>query len=110
MIPYRMVHQLEVPKPPTGLQIDRNESLGEKIVSQTVASVLVDRRRFDRQVRNPGFLIDGNLGPDPVVAGPLPRTTLPGVVPELSRTRNAIEAPQQVATLGVERSDETLGV
>ena len=110
MVPDRMVYELEMPQPFTAFQIDRNEGFGEEVVAQPIAAVLVDCRRLDRQVRDSGLGIDRDLGPHAVVAGPLPGTIFPGVVPELARTRNAVEAPQEIAALGVECTYHALRV
>ena len=45
-----MVHELVVPLPLPGLQIDADQALGEQVVAGTMAAVEVGRGRLDRQV------------------------------------------------------------
>src|SRR5262245_31723897 len=105
-----MVHLLEVPLTQAGLQIDRDDALCEEVVARAVAAVFVDGRRFDRQIHEAGFRIDGDLRPDPDVAAPFPRSFFPGVVAEFARARNGAELPELFAGAYVKGPHQTLGV
>ena len=44
-IPDRMMHELEMPLAPAGLQIDTDQTVGEQVVTGPMAPVKVRRRR-----------------------------------------------------------------
>ena len=87
-----MVHELEVPLALPGLQVDGDETLGEQVVAGPVPAVEVRRRRLDRQVGEAELFVDADLRPDAGVAVVRPRVLFPGVVAELARARNGVEA------------------
>src|SRR5262245_3901752 len=105
-----MVYELEVPFAHTRLQIDRDKTLGEQVVTGPVGAVLVNRRSFNRKISHTKFGIGCDLRPDPRVACPLPRSIFPSVVAKLPRSWNCIEAPDLLSGLGVECSDQPLSV
>src|SRR5262245_6603625 len=104
------MHHLEVPLANAGLQVDGDEAFGEQVVARPIAAVLVDRRRFNRQIHETGFRIDGDLRPYADVARPFPRSVLPGLVAELARHRDRVEAPELLARPDVEGAHETFRV
>ena len=110
VVPDPVVHQLIVPLPLAGLQIDRDDALAEQVVAGPMTAIVVAGRRLDRQIRHPQFFIDGDLSPDAGVAGVRPRIVQPGIVAELARPRNRVEDPQPLARLDVESADVALFV
>ena len=82
----------------------------EQVVAGAMAAVEIRGRRFDRQIDQPGFRIDGDLGPDAGVAVDRPRVVLPGLVAELAGARNRVERPDQLAGAHVERARQPFGV
>jgi hypothetical protein len=105
-----MVHELVVPLPLPGFQIDADQAFGKQVVAGTMAAVEVRRGRLDRQVNEAELFVRGDLRPDADVAVVGPRLLLPGVVAELAWTGNRVERPQQLAGAHVERPHQALGV
>ena len=93
-----------------GLQVDRDEALGVEVVAGAVAAVLVDGRRFDRQIDDAGFGVGGDLRPHADVAGPVPRSVFPRLVTGLAGAGHRVEAPDLLAGAGVEGAHEALDV
>src|SRR6476646_580605 len=105
-----MVHQLELPLPLAGFQVDRDYALSEQIVAGPMPAVKVRARRLDRQVDETQLLVDRHLVPDAGVAVERPRILLPGVVAEFTGFRNRVEVPQPLAGADVEGLDDTLRI
>jgi hypothetical protein len=93
-IPKRMMHELEVPLPHAGLQVDRDERLGKQIVAGTVPAVVVRCRRLDWEIYEAELLVDTDLRPHAHIAVDRPRVVFPGLVAVFARTRNRVEAPE----------------
>src|SRR5262245_36585833 len=77
-VPDWMVHELEVPLPLAGLQIDADQALRKEVVPWAVTAVVVGRWRFDRQVDETEILVHADLSPHTDVAIGRPRVVLPG--------------------------------
>src|SRR5205823_3280620 len=102
VVPDRVMRDLEVPLALSVLHVDGDQAIGEEIVAGTMTAVQVGRGILDRQVRQPGVFVDGNLRPHAGVAVDGPRIVLPAVAAELTRTGNGVEGPQQLAVSDVE--------
>ncbi len=76
----------------------------------TVAAVLVDGRRLDRQIEQAGLGVGGHVRPHAGVAAPRPRPVLPGLVVLLARAGHRVEAPELLAGADVVGAHETLDV
>ena len=48
-----MMHDLEVPLPLAGLQIDADQAVAEQIVARPLAAVVIRGRRLHRQINQP---------------------------------------------------------
>src|SRR5262245_6281664 len=97
-----MVHDLEVPLPLPGLQIDTDQTFAKQVVPRSVPAVKVRGRRLHSQVDQPEFFIDGDLGPDARVAIGGPRIVKPGVIAKLAGAGDRMKSPQLFARPRVE--------
>src|ERR1700739_497282 len=75
-----MVHHLEVPLPLTRFQVHAEQALTEQIVAWTMAAVEIGCGRFNREVNQSEFFVDGDLRPDSRVAVCGPRIVVPSCV------------------------------
>src|SRR5262245_8312767 len=94
--------RLEVPEPPAGPRVEREEAVAEEIRALAIAAEHVVRRRAEREVGDAPFLVDRDLAPRIDAAGPLPGAFRPRVVSVLARVRNRVERPHQLARDDVE--------
>src|SRR5690242_675757 len=99
-----MVNDLEIPFALTRFQIDTNKAFTVEVVSGPVASIKIRRWRFDGEIDEPEFFIDGDLSPDAGVAIGGPGIILPCVVAEFSRLGNRVEGPQHLTGTDIERA------
>ena len=67
-VPRAMVHQLEMPLPLAGFEIDRNERFTGQTIAWPMTSIDVSGGQLDREVRQPQFLVHADLSPDAAVA------------------------------------------
>src|SRR5262245_18612684 len=109
-VPDRMVHELEMPLPLAGLQIDADKTLGIEVVARAVTAVVVGRRRFDRQVDETEFLVDADLSPHTDVASALPRVVLPGSAAGIQRRWDGVELPELFPCAYIKRPHEAFRV
>ena len=105
-----MVHELEVPEPLAGLEVDGDEALGEQVVAGPVAAVVVAGGDLDGEVGDAELLVDGQVGPDPGVPGVDGGVVQPRVAPELAGPGNGVEDPPALAGAGVVAADVALDV
>jgi hypothetical protein len=90
------MHELEVPLPLTGLEIDRDETFSEQVVAGPVSAVVVRRRRFHGQIHEAEVLVHAGLRPDADVAVDCPRVVLPRFGAELPGSRDRVERPEEL--------------
>ena len=110
VVPQRVVHELVVPLPAAGLDVDGHHALRVEVVAEAVAAVLVDGRRLDGQIDEARLGVSRELGPGADVARPLPGAVLPRLVAGLARVGNRVEAPHLLARARIEGPDGALGV
>src|SRR5580698_3100540 len=84
------------------LQIDADQALAKKIIARTMASIIIARRRFDRQINQSQLLVYSHLRPDAGIAGVLCRSLVPAIVADLALHRNRMENPKALAGLHIE--------
>ena len=77
--------------------VERHEAVREEIVAGTIAAVEVEASGAERDERDAALLVDGDLAPVVNATRLLVRTFGPGVVPELTWMRNAVEDPGNLA-------------
>src|ERR1700736_1991437 len=102
-----MVHELEVPLPQPGLEIDADEGVAKQIVPRPRSAVEVRRGILDRQVDQAEILIHRDLRPHAGVPVDCPGIALPALVAELAGPWNRVEGPEQFSRAGVKRANET---
>ncbi len=105
-----MVHELEVPQPLAGLEVDGDEALREQVVAGPVAAVVVAGGDLDREVGDAQLLVDGQVGPHPGVPGVDGRVVQPRVASELAGPGDGVEDPPALAGAGVVAADVALDV
>src|SRR4029079_10194887 len=91
------MHQLVMPETLAGPCIERNETVREQIVANAIAAEEIESRRAEGNKCDPVLLVDRELAPGVNAAGFLVRTLWPRVVAELTRMRNAVEDPRDLA-------------
>ena len=96
-IPNVVPHSLKMPEALSGLCLQRDQAIGEQIVTDAVSSIKIERRRTGRNIDNPAIDIDGHARPVVGGAAGLPRVLRPRVVSELTGMRNRVERPAQLA-------------
>ena len=99
------MHRLEVPHPLAGLDVERDQALGEQVVARPVAAVVVAGRRARRQVHVAQLLVGAHRRPDVGVARVAPRLVAPGVGAEVVPPRHRAEDPPHVPGAGVHPLD-----
>ena len=109
-VPDAVVHELEVPFPLAGFQIERDEALAEEAAARPVAAVIVAGRQLHRQEHHAELFVDSHLRPHARVARVGPGVFFPRVVAELARERNRVENPQPLAGARVVAADESFFV
>ena len=80
-------------------------TVAEQVVAEAMTAIPVVRRRRQRDVDVAEFEVGARRGPHVGGAGVLGRIALPGVVPHLTRVRNDMEGPQQLAAADVVATD-----
>src|SRR5215472_521160 len=92
-----MADALKMPDPLSSLSVQRNQTIGKKVVANAIRSIKVECGRAG------GYVEDARLGIEshacPVVGAPagLPRCSGPGVIAVFARMRNRVEAPAELA-------------
>src|SRR5829696_4660787 len=97
---------LKMPLVLATLEIEGNDRLGEEVVTGAHGAIKVRAGVADLDVEHAQLRIDGRRLPHRSTAV-LPHLVVlrPGLVPELTWSRNRVEAPDLVAGLGVVRGD-----
>src|SRR5205814_10330609 len=94
----------------SGVVVDAERRLRERIVAGAMAAVVVGRWCFDRQIDEAKILVHGDLRPHAGVAVNGPRFLFPAVVAEFARTWNRVELPQLFAGPRIVGAHQPLGV
>ena len=105
-----MVDELVVPQPLTGLEVNRDEAVGEQIITVTMPTVVVVGRHLGGEVGDTELLVDAHLTPGSGVARVSPRPVEPGVVAELVGSGNRVKDPPAFAGTCVDSADVALDV
>src|SRR5688572_19006291 len=99
-----MVDGLEVPEVLAGLRIDRNDRVRKRVVTRSIAAVVVRRRSGDRQIDDAALHIHRREEAPHVRARSILPAVTPRVVVLVARPRNGPELPQLLAGDDVERA------
>src|SRR5688572_9022693 len=100
-----MVGDLEMPQPPAGARVERDDRFAEQVRALSLAAPVVITRRSDRDVDDAAGRVGGERRPGIGVADVLPRVLEPGLVAEFAGFGNGLEAPDALAGVHVERLD-----
>src|SRR5271166_6839567 len=75
------------------LGVQRDETVGEQIIADSISPIEIKRRRTRGNIDNSSLRIDGH--PSPVIRGAagLPRVLRPGVFAEVAGMRNGMKRP-----------------
>ena len=109
-VPDVVVDELVVPQPLTGLEIHRDEAVGEQVVAVTMPTVIVVGRHLGGEVGDAELLVDAHLTPGSCVTRVSPRLVEPGVVAELVGSGNRVKDPPAFAGTCVESANVALDV
>ena len=99
------MHQLVVPLPQPGFQVDTDQALAEQIVSGPVSAIEVPRRRLHRQVDQSELLINGNLSPHTGVSILGPGIIQPRFVAKFAGHGDGMKYPKSPARPNVVSAD-----
>src|SRR3569623_161004 len=98
-----MVHRLEIPKQLSTGSSHSNNRTAEKIITWAIRPDAIIVRRSKRHVENAALLIYGHIAPDIDPGTLLPALAAPALIAGLSRTRDRVERPNQLARMDVPR-------
>ncbi len=104
-VPDIVMGDLEVPDPPSGLDIERQKCVGVEIVSRPTASVIVVCWRLGRYVDNPSLVIHRKRRPRGGIPGDLGGAIEPAFIPGLAAKRYRLERPLEGASARIEGQD-----
>src|SRR3981189_2390308 len=102
------MHELVMPFALAGHEVERVKSLAVQSGARTMTAVIVAGRQLDGHVDGTERFIDRHLTPRARVARVFPGAFLPGVVAELTGTRNGVENPQTLAATDIEGANVAL--
>ena len=105
VVPYAVVHRLEVPDPLAGPGVDADQALRVQVVAVSVPAVLVVRGGRCRQVDVVELRVVRHPVPHVGVAGVLCRAVQPGLIACLVLLRDGVERPELPARAHVVRLD-----
>ena len=105
VVPDPVVDRLEVPDPLPGLGVDGDDALGEEVVAEAMAAVVVAGRRAGRQIDVAELVVGAQRRPDVGVARVAPRLVQPGIGAEVVGLRDGAEHPPHVAGARVDPLD-----
>ena len=94
-----------MPRQLAGRGLQGDDAVGEQIVARPRLAVIDRRRVADAPVNEIELGIEASGDPRGAATG-FPRTVLPGIVTELARSRNGVEAPAQLTGLRIVRGQE----
>src|SRR3954453_8556618 len=92
-----MADALKIPDPLSGLSLQRNQTIGKKVVANAIRPIKVERGRARGHVENARLGIESHACP--VVGAPagLPCSSGPAVIAVFAGMRNRVEAPAELA-------------
>ena len=96
------MHSLVMPESLTGLDINRDETLGEQVIALALASIPVVCWCADRQIDDTELIVGAHDGPDVGITSIGIGIVFPGLVTEFTGFGNGMKSPLQRAGLGVE--------
>ena len=100
-VPHIVMHGLVMPLALPGLDVQRDDAVGEQRVAGPMAAVVIAGGHFGRHVDESELRIGAHLRPRAGVAVVFRRTLQPGVVAELALLRDGVEDPQPLAGANV---------
>ena len=101
-VPQVVVHELEVPDPLAGAGVERQEARAVQVRARAIGAVVVVGRRPGREIGDAAGDVHRQLAPGVDRADVLVGVGRPGVVAELARLRDGVEAPHLLAGEDVE--------
>src|SRR5438132_2096277 len=102
VVPQPVVDHLKMPDALAGSRIQADQTLSKEAVAGTMNTVVIVRRRAERQVDVAQCVIRAHHRPDVRCPRRLPRTVLPSLVTKLSLSGNDMELPLLLAGADVE--------
>ena len=101
-IPDIVMHALEMPQPLARFGVERDQAVGEEIVTDTIRTVKIESGGACRYVNDAALGIDSHTGP--IVRGPsiFPGVLGPRLVSEFAGQRNGVKRPAGLARPRVE--------
>src|SRR3954469_14341827 len=91
------MHGLEVPEIFSSRSFHRHQAVAEQVRALMVAAIAVEGWRAEGQIGDAALLVDRQHVPDIDAGTLLPAVTVPTVVEFLTRPRNGMEGPGQLA-------------
>src|SRR5438132_1631961 len=107
VVPQPVVDHLKMPDALAGSRIQADQTLSKEAVAGTMNTVVIVRRRAERQVDVAQCVIRAHHRPDVRCPRRLPRTVLPSLVTKLSLSGNDMEYPLLLAGANIEASHVT---
>src|SRR6185312_14742695 len=95
------MNRLVVPDPLSGFGIESQKTVGIQIVANAIASVEIESRGSQWRVDNAALLVDGQPRPCVHTADILPGVARPSNIAELSRMRDGVKRPLELAATRV---------
>ena len=107
VVPDLVMNELVVPHPLAGAYVETDDAVGEQIVTQAMAAVVVRGHRRGRNVDVAELRVRAQIAPGVAVAGVAPRFVFPGVGAELvGALRHDVKLPQPLSGAHVVGEDE----
>src|SRR5207244_7252910 len=94
-IPDVVADELEMPNALAGPRLERDEGVGEQVVSRAVSPIVVVGRRARGYEHQAALDVERHPGPVIGSAGIRPRAVRPRLVPELAGAGNRMEGPAE---------------
>ncbi len=98
------MHRLEVPDASPRVRVEREQRIGEQILSEPLTAVEVRRRRSERNEHDAARLVDTHLRPAVRAANAAVGVGLPCLRAQLAGQRDGVKGPSHGAGSHVERS------
>src|SRR4051812_34388602 len=95
------MHGLGVPEIFSGRRFHRHQAVAEQVRALMVAAIAVEGWRAEGQIGNAALLIHRQHVPDIDPGTLLPAITVPTVVEFLTRSRNGMKGPDQLASADI---------
>jgi len=93
------MHQLVMPFPLSGFEVNCNERFSKQPVTRSMTSINISGGQFDGEVRESEIFVHTDLSPDAAVAVDVRRLVFPRVVTEFAGSGNGVKDPQSLTVL-----------